>query len=409
MRILFVTQIIPFPPHGGVLQRGFNLLRELGRRHEVHLMAFHHPDELAPGRPLQESRKVLSAFCATVEYFELWPKKSRLHTLAGLAAGAVYSAPFSVLAQRSSALAEGIRASCSSGARPEILHLDTIALAQYRSCGAGVPAVLAHHNIESQLMYRRSEREKGTFQRKYVERQARLLEKYEASTCGDFSLNITVSDGDALLLRQICPGIDTCVVPNGVDTEYFQPHLGGERLDLVFTGGMNMFANRDAMEWFLQQVWPLIKRRTPEARMIIIGQQPSATVCRIAEMDSEVKVLGHVPDVRPWVAGAAVYVVPMRVGGGTRLKIVDAMAQGKAIVSTTLGMEGIEAVEGVQALIADSPSDFAGRVVELLESRKDRCLLGAAARRLAEERYAWHGIGQRLCEAYESVAQENRP
>jgi sugar transferase (PEP-CTERM/EpsH1 system associated) len=407
MRILYVTQIVPYPPHGGVLQRGFNLLRELGRRHEVHLLAFHHPDELPPGEPVERSRQHLGQFCRSLEYFPLWPKQSRAHKLAAFAAGAVHPRPFSVLAHRSAALARRIAEICNGPAQPDVVHLDTIALAPYlQHCGP-VPAVLAHHNIESQLMARRADYESG-LARWYVRAQAQRLVNFEREQAGRFPLNITVSTADSALLEKICPGVRTAAVPNGVDTDYFCPRPGEETPALIYTGGMNMFANRDAVEWFLDAIWPRIKAAVPEVKFFAIGQRPSPRVLAAAAADPAVEAPGFVDDVRPWVARSAVYVVPLRVGGGTRLKMVDAMAQGKAIVATTIGAEGIEGVDGEHFLLADEPEQFAQAVVRLLRDKQAMRKLGAAARKRAEERYAWPILGQRLAEHYERVIEDSR-
>lgn len=403
MRILFVTQIVPFPPHGGVLQRGFNLLRELGRHHELHLLAFHHPDELPHGAPLARSREELGRFCSELEYFPLWPKQSSLHKLAALAAGVTYPRPFSVLAHRSNALSARIEQLCATR-HPQIVHLDTIALAPYRrQCGA-VPTVLAHHNIESQLMARRAEHERGAAARWYVRTQARRLVDYEREQAGQFRLNITVSQADADSLRRICPEAVTAVVPNGVDTEYFKPRLDEETPALVYTGGMNMFANRDAVEWFLDQIWPRIKAAVPGARFFAVGQNPSAEVLQAVAADPAIEAPGFVDDVRPWVARSAIYVVPLRVGGGTRLKMVDAMAQGKAIVATTLGAEGIDGKHGEHFVLADQPGEFADAVIRLLSDTAERRRLGRAARERAEQRYGWPMLGAQLAALYEEVA-----
>jgi sugar transferase (PEP-CTERM/EpsH1 system associated) len=408
MKIIYVTQIVPYPPHGGVLQRGYNLLRELGREHRVRLLAFHHPDELPAGEAVDASRRELRAFCTDVEYFDLWPKRSRLHTAAALAAGVAYPKPFSVLAQRNARLHDRLRELCQDGDRPDVVHLDTIALAPYAGDCAGVPCVLAHHNVESQLMQRRGEHEHGLAARTYVGLQARRLERYEAETCSRFPVNVMVSDADARTLAGLSPGVRTAVVPNGVDTSYFRPRDDQQTATVIFTGGMNMFANRDAVEWFLDEVWPMVRRQVPDARFVAIGQRPSAKILAAAAADGSVQAPGHVPDVRPWVGPAAVYVVPMRVGGGTRLKVLDAMAQGKALVATSLGAEGIEAEDGRQLVLADTAADFAGRVVELLRDPARRQALGAAARQRVEERYAWPVIARRLVAAYMTAIEASR-
>lgn len=409
MRILFVSQIVPYPPHGGVLQRGYNLLRELARDHEVHLLAFHHPDELPFGEPLQRGRDALASFCREVEFFELWPKKSQAHKLLALGLAAIHPLPFSVLAQRNAALSRRISELCQGTGPPDIVHLDTVALAPFAAACGRVPAVLTHQNVESRLMERRAEHERGALQRRYVVAQARRLRSYERDVCGRFPLNITVSPADATLLKEICPDARTFVVPNGVDTDYFQPRRGAETPAVVFTGGMNMFANRDAVEWFLEEVWPLVKSAVPGARFFAIGQRPSQRVLDAAATDDSVIAPGHVADVRPWVEQAAVYVVPMRVGGGTRLKVLDAMAQGKAIVSTSLGAEGIDASNGTHLMLADDARSFAGTVVDLIGRPDRRNALGDAARARVESHYAWRILGRQLAAAYADVVAGYRP
>jgi sugar transferase (PEP-CTERM/EpsH1 system associated) len=409
MHILYVTQIVPYPPHGGVLQRGYNLLRDLGAHHRVHLLAFHHPDELPPGDAVEESRRELGRFCERVEYFELWPKRSRLHTLVAFGAAALYPQPFSVLAHRHGGLRRRIQTLCRGPDAPDVVHLDTIALVPYADECGPVPLALTHHNVESQLMRRRAEHERGTLQRRYAKLQAERLARFEARTCSRFGINIAVSDADAETLRRACPAARTVVVPNGVDTDYFTPRSDGDAPTLIFTGGMNMFANRDAVEWFLGDVWQLVRARVPGARFVAIGQRPSPRLLEAAAADPAIEVPGHVPDVRPWVARAVVYVVPMRVGGGTRLKVLDAMAQGKALVSTSLGVEGIEAEDGKHFVRADTAEEFADRVVELLQNPRRRRELAAAARARVEERYAWPVIGRRLVEAYDTAIAHHRP
>jgi glycosyltransferase involved in cell wall biosynthesis len=402
MRILFVTQIVPYPPHGGVLQRGFNLLRELGRENDVHLLAFHHPDELPFGEPLERSRVELGKFCRNVEYFELWPKKSKLHKLVAFAAGAVYPKPFSELAHRNSALARRLAELCSGPSPPDIVHLDTIALAPYRKYCGDVPCVLAHHNIESQLMARRADFETSAAARAYVASQTRKLVDFEKKYSASFPLNIVVSEADAVTLKRLCPGARTAAIPNGVDTEYFTARDGAETA-VAYTGGMNMFANRDAVDWFLDDIWPRLKVLAPETKFFAIGQRPSEKLVAAVARDPNVLAPGFVDDVRPWVARTGVYVVPLRVGGGTRLKMVDAMAQGKAIVATTLGAEGIDGENGKHFILADDPADFAAATARLLRAPAERARLGAAARARAEETYAWRKLGARLADEYRKV------
>jgi glycosyltransferase involved in cell wall biosynthesis len=361
------------------------------------------------GERYEASRRELGQFCEAVEYFPLWVKRSKIHKALGLLGAAVYPKPYSVLTHQSRALAYRVRELCSGPNPPDIVHLDTIALAPLaRECGS-IATVLAHHNVESQLMARRAEVQPGVFAKAYIREQARRLAQYERDQCGRFALNIMVSRPDAEVLSQICPGIHTAVIPNGVDTEYFMPRPGSETPAVIYTGGMQMFANRDAVEWFLEAIWPKLKAAVPNVRFLAVGQHPSPKVLAASQADPAIEAPGFVPDVRTWVQRAAVYVVPLRVGGGTRLKMVDAMAQGKAIVATTVGAEGIEGEHGRHFVLADNPDEFAAETIRLLKDPEARAALGRAARERAQAVYAWPLLGAQLAGHYSRVLAEARP
>ena len=399
MKVLFLSQIVPYPPHGGVLQRGYNLVRELGREARVHLLAFVHPDVLPTETACRESQTALEKFCEAVEYFPLWPKTSSLHRIAGLAVGAMSPRPFSVLAHRSAAFRRRV-AELIATKHFDVIHVDTIALAQFLDKRWAIPTVLTHHNIESQLMERRAGAESGLLARLYLRRETRKLLAYEAEVSGTFDVNVFVAQTDERTLMGRVPGLRTAIVPNGVDVEYFAPHQGKDVPALIYTGGMNMFANRDAVMFFLNEIWPLIRKQVPEVRFFAVGQDPPKELLEQAARDPQVVVTGYVNDVRPLVGDAAVYVVPLRVGGGTRLKVLDAMAMGKAMVSTSIGCEGLEVRPDEHLLVADSPEEFADKTVTLLHDPSRRGTLGRTARELVEQRYSWRMIGGQLFEAY---------
>lgn len=405
MRVLFLSQIVPYPPHGGVLQRGYNIVRELGRETRVHLLAFVHPDVLPTEAACCDSRVALSKFCEAVEYFSLWPKASPVHRIAGLAVGALSSRPFSVLAHRSAAFRRRV-AELVATKQFDVIHVDTIALAQFLDERWSIPTVLTHHNIESQLMERRAGAEHGLFARLYLRRETKKLVAYESEMSGTFDVNVFVSQPDEKTLVERVPGLHTVIVPNGVDVEYFTPDQGTDTPALIYTGGMNMFANRDAVMFFLAEIWPLIRARVPGVRFFAVGQDPPKDLLALAARDPQVVVTGYVTDVRPLVRDASVYVVPLRVGGGTRLKVLDAMAMGKAMVSTSIGCEGLEVGPNEHLLVADSPGQFAEKTVILLEDRHRRLALGRAARELVERRYSWRTIGGRLLDAYRTAIEQ---
>jgi sugar transferase (PEP-CTERM/EpsH1 system associated) len=404
VKVLFLSQIVPYPPHGGVLQRGYNLLRELGRRASVHLLAFVHPDELRTASKVQESRAALEEFCEGVEYFPLWAKASSLHTAAALLASAGSRLPFSVIAHRSAAFDRRVQESLRSSS-PDVVHVDTVALSQFVPLDASsVPLVLTHHNVESMLMERRAEVERRPLAKQYLQRETAKLRAYERGVSPKFDLNIVVSAQDGQMLARVAPDVRTAVVPNGVNVDYFAPDAAEEIPALIYTGGMNMFANRDAVTYFLEEIWPLIAARAPHTTFYAVGQDPPKELLAHATQDPRVVVTGFVDDIRPWVRKAAVYVVPLRVGGGTRLKVLDAMAMGKAIVSTSVGCEGIAVVPGTHLVTADAPTDFARETLSLLGDRPRRLALGRAARALVERTYAWPVVGEQLISAYRHAA-----
>ncbi len=392
-----------------MLQRGFNIVRELGRRTDLHLLAFVHPDVLPTPTTLDESRTVLGEFCESIEYFPLWPKASKAHTAAALATGLLSTGPFSAIAHRSAAFQRSVDAALAKGSF-DIVHVDTVALSQFVDLGPNrtTPTLLTHHNIESQLMRRRSEVETRTLAKMFLQREAAKLEEYESRVSPAYDMNIFMSAQDQELLSGRVPGIYGTVVPNGVDVDYFSPDATAVKPALIYTGGMNMFANRDAVTWFLNDIWPAIVAATPEVRFFAVGQDPPKELKALAARDSRIVVTGYVDDIRPLVREAAVYVVPLRVGGGTRLKVLDAMASGKAIVSTAIGCEGIDVTPGEHLVVADTPDGFARATTALLADAPRQRSLGAAARARVVERYAWPAMGDRLMDAYREATDRRR-
>ncbi len=405
MNILFLSQIVPYPPHGGVLQRGYNIIREIAKYNDVHLFAFVHPDVLKTDDVIKDSQWHLEQFCKSVHFFSLWPKKSVIHKYAAFAAGFIYPLPFSVLAHRSSAFKKAIKQIVSEE-KIDIIHFDTIGLAPYFNENLGIPTVLTHHNIESELMSRRAEKEAGFLSRLYTGLQSRRLHEYEKQQSPRFNLNVMMSKHDEAVLKSISPSAKTAIVPNGVDTDYFVVRDDDQEKAIIYTGGMNMFANKDAVMHLIDDIWPRIKKSIPEAVFNVVGQDPPDELVALGKRDPSIRVHGYVDDIRPYVAKSAVYVVPLRVGGGTRLKVLDSLSQGKAIVSTSIGCEGIDVTDRLNIHIEDDNDAFADRVIELLNNPQRRLELGSEARKLAEQKYAWLSIGKALQDAYLNVAKD---
>ncbi|MEL0587535.1 MAG: glycosyltransferase family 4 protein [Candidatus Thiodiazotropha sp. (ex. Lucinoma kazani)] len=229
------------------------------------------------------------------------------------------------------------------------------------------------------------------------------LKKYEIDESKKYFINVMMSAADEKELLDMSPGVKTAIVPNGVDVDYFKRVEGEEEQAIIYTGGMNMFANKDAVMHLLDDIWPLVKTKIPNIKFYIIGQDPPKELLRLSKEEAGIEVLGYVDDIRPYVAKSAIYVVPLRVGGGTRLKVLDALAQGKAIISTSIGCEGIEVTDRENIYIEDSDSEFASSIIELLNNKKRRKMLGDKARKLAVDKYAWPSIAKYLIRAYKNT------
>jgi glycosyltransferase involved in cell wall biosynthesis len=290
--------------------------------------------------------------------------------------------------------------------RFDIVHMDSLDLSEYLPALRDLPVVCTHHNVESDLLRRRAQSETSLVLRRYLELQARLMEAEEARWCGSMALNIAVSEADAKRLQEIAPDARFAVVPNGVDTEKFLPGEG-EGNGVVFVGGYSWYPNRDAMEYFSEAILPVIRQGNPGLTVTWVGRAPEA-VGREYERKHRISLTGYVDDIRPHVQDPACYIVPLRVGGGSRLKILDAWAMGKAVVSTSVGCEGLDARDGENILIRDTPEGFAQAVRSVIEDGELRRHIGRDARRTAETEYEWEVLGTRMLEEYARVGEKRR-
>jgi sugar transferase (PEP-CTERM/EpsH1 system associated) len=404
--ILLLTPQFPYPPHQGTTLRNYNLIAGLALRHQVHLLSF--------GDPAASRGTPLDGLCNTLQVL-LPPERSTLQRLKGLA--------FSLLpdmAQRlpSASFANALDATLGR-LDPDVVEVEGIELAQYlfqvagRRRSAGRPIlVFDDHNAEYVLQQRAFEtdirRPTRWIGAAYSFVQWQRLKRYERRACQAADRVVAVSELDAAAIRRIAPGLEPVVVPNGVDMEYYTadiPALEADRapgeMDLVFTAKMDFRPNVDAVLWFAQTVLPQVRRESPQTRFWVVGKDPHPRLAPL-RADPGIVVTGWVEDVRPYIAGAALYVIPLRMGGGTRLKVLEAMAMGKAIVSTALGCEGFDLVPGQELVIADTPDEFAAAVLALLRDPDRRQAIGHTAQQYASARYDWHMIVPRLEQAYET-------
>jgi glycosyltransferase involved in cell wall biosynthesis len=263
---------------------------------------------------------------------------------------------------------------------------------------------LFQHNVETSLWQRMADRETHPVRKLSYRIEAAKMARYESRMLARFAHVIAVSDHDRdqmLAMDRRCP---ISVVPTGVDTSHYQrvPSASGNPPLIVFTGSMDWEPNVDAVEYFCREVWPSVLREVPGARFEIVGRNPSARVQRLAS--GSVVVTGTVPSISDHLRDATVVVVPLRIGGGTRLKIFEAMAMGKAMVSTSIGAEGLDVQHGRDLVLADDANSFATGILRFLRDAALRRSYEDAAALLAA-RYDWSHIAQRFAEVLQEASQ----
>ena len=395
MHVLFLSTRSPLPMNGGHPLRTFHTLQEAAKRHYVTFVTFiQHPEEW-------DGRDHIREMCDNVLAFEAPADASRFALGTGLLRNIASNKPFVARKYDVQKVRSAIR-HIKNQEIVDLYHFDMLPLSVYASEAVGKPTVLVHHNVEYKLLERRSAVETG-FARTFWTQQARRLKKFEAESLERVTRSIAVSDMDAALPQDLSPLAHVHTVPNGVDTKYFQPGIGDpDPHEVVFVGSMTHQPNVDSVQYFCSDIWPLVRQGNPNARFSVVGAYPPDSVKALGSIDG-VSIIGQVPDIRPYVHSAAVYVVPLRIGGGTRLKILDAMAMSKAIVSTSIGCEGLEVANGLDIVIADTPEEFARRILELLRDPERRESLGVAARGTVEARYTWDRIGELQEAVYQSA------
>jgi polysaccharide biosynthesis protein PslH len=385
MRVLWVKSGGLLPLDAGGKIRSFNIARELANRHEVTLFTFYPRTDPDPNNALGEPFAHVEREC-----FDLPERGSARDTL-NYAVNALTSTPYQIRKycrpQVSQRLLELLRHK-----KYDVILCDYLVTAGVLPWNTGIPVVIFTHNVEAVIWQRHFLRNKNLLWKAAAWREYRTIARAERhfATCADHVL--TVSDEDRRYFLDFLPREKVTTVPTGVDLEYFQPAGVNGQPSLVFTGSMDWMPNEDAITYFAAEVLPLIQQYIPNVTLSVVGKNPTRKLLALAKRNDAIRVTGAVSDIRPYVAAASVYIVPIRIGSGTRIKIFEAMAMAKAVVSTTIGAEGLPVQHGKNILLADTPQDFAARTVELLKQRSTQQRIGLAARTLVESRYAWTAV-----------------
>lgn len=362
------------------------MLSELSRRHQVTLVTTSGPGDDPSGleRELPRCERVISVPYAA-------PKRGTFRFVLSLATSWLLGQPLDLWRWRVQAVRRQVSRLAADG-RFDLVVADFLAAVPNLPSDLEIPVVLFEHNVEYLIWKRLSDIEDRWWRRVPLEVEWRRVRRWEGRACEQAALTITVSGHDRHRLAMLAPAARVVDVPTGVDITYFQPSRQPEVANrLVFSGSMDWYPNEDAVISFAESVLPQLRQALPDVSMTVVGRRPSAKLRAVAEQVG-IDVTGTVDDVRPYVWEAALYVVPLRVGGGTRLKIFEALAMGKAVLSTTVGAEGLDVNPGEHLVLADGPDALCQEALVLLANAERRCALGTAGRQLMEERYSWASV-----------------
>ena len=397
MRILWVKANKILPVHSGGDLRSFNILRQLAKHHDVTFLSYYDgPSDTQYDTKLQ--RELAGAVCVstgkgqgsaitrTLDYLLQLPK----------------AAPYAVSRFASAKVKQALK-NCLSQKRHDVTICDFLDAAINFPERTSVPAVLFQHNVESEIWRRHASNGSSGMKKLVYRMESSKMLRYEQQALARFDHVIAVSDHDKKLMSAWTAPERISVVPTGVDTELFCPDPTVEEKPLVvFVGAMDWEPNVDAVKYFSAEIWPFILADVPQARFRVVGRNPDRRVKALKS--SSVEVTGRVPSVVDHLREAAVVVVPLRVGGGTRIKIYEAMASGKAVVSTTVGAEGLDVHHGEDIVLSDEPREFASSVVRLMKEHEFRKRVGAAATALARN-YGWPIIAAKFAQILEAVTR----
>ena len=401
MRILWVKMGGLWPPTSGGRTRSLKLITELARRHEVTVVTTHGDGDDPAGlvEALPRCRRILS-FDYRV------PKRGSRSFPYTVARSWLSRDPVDLWKWRVDDVANCARGLIASGGI-DVCVADFLFAVANVPLRQATPVVLFEHNVEYLIWKRLCDVETVPWKKALLAVEWRKLRAREAAACRHADLTIAVSEHDRDRLAALAPAADITWIPTGVDLDYFAPSLAPERPHhLVFSGSMDWHPNDDAVRYFMSDILPLVRQRIPDASFGIVGRNPSASL-RDAARAAGAEVSGTLDDIRPAIAEAALCVVPLRAGSGTRLKIFEALAMGKAVVSTTVGAEGLDITPGHHYVAADGAQPFADAVVSLLTDHDRRRRIAAAGRTLVEERYSWAQVARPFERHCQSVIEKH--
>jgi polysaccharide biosynthesis protein PslH len=399
MNILLLTQIVPYPPDSGPKVKTYHLLRHLASRHRITLVSItRNPQE-------EQDADHLRSICAAVHTVHL--DRSRVRDGIALAKSLVSGRPW--LMERDDIpamhhlLAKLVADAQAAGAPFDLVHADQLNMAMFAD-KLPLPRLLDQHNAVWTIFKRMAKQESGPA-RLFLEREWRLLKRYEGDVCKRFEAVTAVSEEDRQALFEAIGGSrEMPVIPIAVDADAEQPiQRKADATGILSLATMMWPPNVDGVMWFAREMYPLIRKDIPESQFYVVGQRPVAEVRALPESEPSITVTGYVADPTPYIAGSACLIVPLRSGGGMRVKILEALARGIPVVSTTIGYEGIDLIAGKHLLVADTPAEFAAAVRKLLRDPELGAQLAQAGRERLLERYDWKAVYPAMEAVYQQI------
>jgi sugar transferase (PEP-CTERM/EpsH1 system associated) len=400
MQILWLKTELLHPVDKGGKIRTYQMLRHINRSHDVTYLTLVKPDE--PVAALTQAGEYCRQL-VPIKHADAPKFSARFYR--DLAFNLSSPLPYAIQKYRSQAMQQAIEHELRAR-HYDVVICDFLTPSVNFKRSAATPAVLFQHNVESMIWQRHYETQPSPLKRALFHNQWQKMLRFERDTCRQFDAVVAVSAADRDQMRDEFALRNVHDVPTGVDTEFFRP-LGGKSgaAELVFTGSMDWLPNEDGICYFVETILPLIAASVPDVKLTVVGRNPTARLQSLAESHPRITVTGRVEDVRPYIDRAAAYVVPLRIGGGTRLKIYEAMAMAKPVISTAIGAEGLPLRNGTDLLLADAPDAFAQAVVSTLMDQALARQLGERARALVCERFGWQHAAESFMAVCDSVVK----
>ncbi|WP_152054001.1 glycosyltransferase family 4 protein [Tautonia marina] len=394
LHVAIVDEELPYPPNSGKRIRTFEVVSRLAQQHRISYLCHRNTD---PGEGRQAEHAFRDLGIEPIVVDRTVPPKAGARFYARLAANLASPLPYSVASHMSSALHAAVLG-LNARERIDLWQAEWTPYAKHLIDANVAPRLIMAHNIESQIWKRYFEHERNSLRKGYIGHQWRKFERFERRAFAHADQVVTVSEADARIARDLTEVARVDVVDNGVDVRRHQPPPGTTRLpdQVLFLGSLDWRPNLDAIDQLLEVIWPTIRAARSDARLCIVGRNPSQDLRRRISATPGAALHADVPDVRPFLWQSAVMIVPLRIGGGSRLKILEAFAAGLPVVSTQIGAEGLCARAGSEYFGADSVAELAGATLAALGDPARARDLADRARQLVHQRYDWAGLAERL-------------